>query len=52
MLAFPKISGNIKFLPLLIPPNPLLSEIKEKAASEFGEMKDFLCSLLEGMWKL
>ena len=52
MLAFPKISGSIKFLSLLIPSNPLLSEIKEKAASEFGEMKDFLCSLLEGMWKL
>ena len=41
VLAFPKISGNIRFLLLLIPPNPLLSEIKEKAASEFG---DFLCS--------
>ena len=52
MLAFPKISGNITFLPLLIPPNPFLSEIKEKAASEFGEMKDFLCSLALSFWKL
>ena len=47
VLAFPKITGNIKFLPLFIPPNPLLSEIKEKActASKFGEMEDMLWSL-------
>lgn len=44
VLAFPKISGNIKFLPLSIPPNPSLSEIKEKACTgnELGEMEDML----------
>ena len=42
LLAFPKISGNVKFLPLRIPRSSLLSEIKKEAARNMSKMPDSL----------
>lgn len=38
VLACPKINGDMGFLRLSIPPNPLLSSIKDTAAIEWNEL--------------
>ncbi len=38
-LAFPNINGDMEFLRLSIPANPLLSSIKQKAATEWDDVR-------------